>query len=91
MGKQSVLWNPVVLGSWFIVPQVLKLSLVGMGKIEWEVGISIIDSVQFFSLQEIVEIMFHNWILSHSSDLSSSSFSFDAISEGEDILKSLVL
>lgn len=68
--------------------QVLEGGGVGVGKIEWHVGETIVDTVQLFSSQEVVQIVLNDWGLSNNSMLSSGGWNINAITEGENVLKS---
>ena len=91
LGEQTVGWNPMVVGGWFVVPQVLEASGVRVRQVEWHVRVSIIDSIALFSFHELLHVVLHNWALSMGGVLGSSSLSLDAISESEDVLESRVL
>ena len=58
---------------------------------KWEIRVSIINTINFFSVHESKNVVFDNWALSHSSSHRSSNVSSDSITESEDILVSLVL
>lgn len=62
-----------------------------MGKVEWHVCVSIIDSVQFFSFHESEKIVLDNWALSLSCMLGSGCGSSNGITESKDVFESLML
>ena len=62
-----------------------------MTKVEWHVCVSVIDSVKFLAFHELLKVVLDNWALVDCSSLSSSGVNSDAVSEGEDVLESLVL
>lgn len=75
----------------FVVMVVLETGCIRMSQKEWQEGISVIDSIQFFANHEVGQIMLNDWTLCNSSSLSSSSVDSNAISESKDVLESLVL
>ena len=89
--EEAIGWNPmVVLGS-LKAPGVLEAGGVGVREVEWHIGESIIDGIALFTFKELLQVVLDNWALSVSGVLGSSGLSLDAISEGEDVLKSRVL
>jgi hypothetical protein len=91
LGEQTVGWNPMVVGGWFVVPGVLEASGVRVREVEWHVRISIVHSVALFSFHELLHVVLNDWALSVGGVLGSSGLSLDAISESEDVLESRVL
>ena len=78
----------MVLGSWLVVPGVLEVGSVGVGHVEWHVGISIIDTVQFLTVEELAEVVLNDWALSKSGVHGSSGLSLDGITPSEDVFVS---
>lgn len=62
-----------------------------MAKIEWHVCVAVIDSIQFLAFHELLDVVLDDWALVDGSSLSSGGVYSNAISEGEDVLESLVL
>ena len=91
LGKQAEVWHPVVVGGRLVVPGVLEVRSMGVRKVEWHVGVSIVDSIQLLSVHEPLQVVFDNWALSVGSVLSSCCLSLDSITESEDVLESLML
>lgn len=91
LGEEAIGWNPMVVLGCLKAPGVLEASGVGVRKVEWHIGESIIDGIAFFTFKELLQVVLHNWALSVSGVLGSSDLSLDAISEGEDVLESRVL
>mgnify|MGYP006866641861 CR=1 FL=1 len=91
LGKQAEVWHPVVVGGGLVVPGVLEVGSMGVRKVEWHVGVSIVDSIQLLSVHEPLQVVFDNWALSVGCVLSSCSLSLDSITESEDVLESLML
>ena len=81
----------MVLGGWLEVPQVLEARHIRVAEVERHVCVAVIDCIELLSFKESSHIVLNNWSLSLSSDLSPRSFTLDAVSEGEDIIKSFVL
>lgn len=91
LGEQTVGWYPMVVLCGLIVPQVLEAGGMRVRKVEWHVCESIVDRIALFSLEELLQIVLHDWALSVGGMLGSCDLSLDAISKGENVLKSLVL
>ena len=91
LGEETIGWNPVVVLSWFVVPEVLEASGVGVREVEWHIRVAIIDSIALLSFHELLDVVLHNWALGVGSVLGSGGFSLDAVSESEDVLESRVL
>lgn len=69
----------------------LEVASIRVAKVEGKEGVSVIDSVQFLAIHELLNILLDNRSLVDSSSLGSSSVDSNAISEGEDVLITLVL
>lgn len=89
--EEAVAWNEVVLWCGFIIPQMREAGGVGVRKVEWHVGVTIIDTIELLTVQEVFEVVLDDWALSLSSVLGSGSLSLNAITEGENVLISFVL
>lgn len=74
-----------------VVMQVLEVGSILVAKVEWHVGVTIINSVQVSAFQELLDVVFNDWGLIDGSSLSTGDFTSDTISESEDVLKTLVL
>lgn len=62
-----------------------------MTKIERHVGVTIINSIQFLTIHELLEIVLDDWSLMDGSCLGSCNVSSNTITESENIIESLVL
>ena len=91
IGEKAIVGNPVIGRCWFKVPQVTKLSHVGMAQEELHVGVTIINTVQSFTIKEVIDVVFNDWALCYSGMLGSSGLTLDSISPGENVLESFVL
>jgi hypothetical protein len=60
-------------------------------EVEGKEGISVIDTVQFLTIHELLNILLDNRGLVDSSSLGSGGINTNAISECEDVLITLVL
>ena len=83
--------NPVVHGSWLEVVEVLKVRSLRVTEDEGHECVAVIDGIQIFSLHELLNVVFNDGSLVDSSCLSPSCIDANAVSEGENVLKSLVL
>jgi len=89
--KETVRWNPVVHRCWLEIVEVLEAGGGTLGKIEWHVRVTIIDTVKLLTSQEVLNVVLDDWALSTGSGLSPGSISSNCITESEDIIESLVL
>ena len=53
--------------------------------------VAVIDSVQIFTLHKLLNVVLNDWSLVDSGCLRPSCIDSNAVSEGENVLKSLVL
>ena len=90
-GEQAVVRNAMVHSMRLVVMKVLEVRGIRVTKIEWHIGVTIIDSVKVTALHELLNIMLDDGGLMDSSSLGSSSVDTDAITESEDVLEALVL
>lgn len=90
-GENTVVGHEVVSEVRLITVGVGETGSIGMSQEQWHEGISIIDSIKLFAFHELLQVVLDNGFLSNSCALSSSGLSSNAISEGKDVLKSLVL
>jgi len=81
----------VVVSCWLEVIVMLEVVSIGVAEVEWHVSISIIDTVQSFTIHELLNVMLDDGVLGMSSMLGSSGRSLNAVTEGKDILESSVL
>jgi hypothetical protein len=58
---------------------------------EWHEGVSVIDTIEFLALHELLEVVLHNRALMNSSTLCSGGVDTDAVTESEHVLEALVL
>ena len=90
-GEHSVVGNNVVVSGWLVVVQVSKFGGTASSKQEWQLSVSVIDSVHFMSVQELKQVVLDDWVLAHGSDLSSRGVSSNAVTKGKHIFESCVL
>lgn len=69
----------------------LEAGHVRVAEIEWQVSISIIDSAELFTLKVRSKIVLNNRSLMLGSDLGPGSLTVNAVTEGENVIVSLVL
>ena len=81
----------VILPMRLIIVQMLETSRIRMSKQEWHICVPIIDTIEFFSFEEVLQVMFYDWALSNCCGLSSGRVNSNTITECKDILVSLVL
>jgi hypothetical protein len=58
---------------------------------EWHESVSVVDSVNFFTLQEAKNVILNDWILCHRCRMSSGRVKTNCIAESKDVVVSLVL
>jgi hypothetical protein len=90
-GEQAVVRNAMVHSMRLVVMKVLEVRGIRVTKIEWHIGVTIIDSIKVTALHELLNIVLDDRGLVDSSSLGSSSVDTDAITESEDVLEALVL
>ena len=90
-GEKTILWESMVICSWLVIPGVRESSGMGVTHVEWEVGVTIINSIKFSSFHEFQKVVFDNWILCSSSGIGSCDVSFDGISPSKDVFESFML
>lgn len=90
-GEETVVGNEMVGCGRLVVVQVGEAGSVGMTKDEGHEGVSVVDSIQFLTFHELLNVLFHNWDLSSNSGLGSGSVNTDAITESKNVFESLVL
>jgi hypothetical protein len=91
VSDHTVSWLPVVVTVGFVVVEMGEWGGVGVAHEKWEVRVSIIDSIRILSIHESQNVVFDDWALGHSGGARSSDISSNGITEGENILESLVL
>jgi len=91
LGKDTVLGNPVVHSCGLVVVQVLEVRSVGVAEEEWHESVSVVDSVNFLTLQEAKNVVLNDWVLCHGCRVSSGRVKTNCITEGKDVVVSLVL
>jgi len=91
VSDHTVSWLPVVVSVGFVVVEVGERGGVGVAHEEWEVRVSIIDSIRILSVHESENVVFDDWALGHSGSARSSDVSSNSITKSEDVFESLVL
>lgn len=81
----------MVFPVWDVIVQMLEAGCVGVAQHEWEVGVSVIDSVKFFTCQILFEVVLNNGALMNSSSLSPGCVDINAISKSKNVFISFVL
>jgi hypothetical protein len=71
--------------------QVLEVRGVRVAKKEWHESVSIVDSVNFLTLQETKNVVLNDWILCHCGRMSSGRVKANCIAESKDVVVGLVL
>ena len=89
--EDAIVGNGVIQSMRLVIVQVLEVASIRVAKVEGKEGVSVIDSVQFLAIHELLNILLDNRSLVYSSSLGSSCVDSNAISEGEDVLITLVL
>ena len=59
--------------------------------VEWEVRVTIVNSVEFLTGHESQDVVLYNWVLGGCSNVGSSSVASDGITPGKNVFKSFVL
>ncbi len=90
-GEQTIVRNAMVQSMRLVVMKMLEVRGIRVTKIEWHIGVTIIDSIEVTALHELLNIVLDDGGLVDSSSLGSSSVDTDAITESEDVLEALVL
>lgn len=85
------MWYKVIPGGRLIVMQVSEFSGAASAQKERQLSVSVINSIDLLSVQELKHVVLHNGVLGHGSDLSSGGVSSDAIAESENVLESGML
>lgn len=67
LSEDTVLGNPVVHSCWLVVVKVLEVRSIGVAEKEGHESVTIVDSVNFFSLQESKNVILNDWVLGHRS------------------------
>lgn len=91
LGKDTVLRNPVVHSCWLVVVQMLEVRSVWVAKKEWHESISVVDSVNFLTLQEAKNVVLNDWVLCHGGWVSSGCIEANCITKSKDVVVGLVL
>ena len=89
--EQAVVRNAMIHSMGLVVMKMLEVRGIRVTKIEWHIGVTIIDSIQVTALHELLNIVLDDRGLVDSSSLGSSSIDSDAITESKDVLEALVL
>jgi hypothetical protein len=74
-----------------IVVIVLEVGGIGVTKKEWHEGVSIIDGVEFLAVEEVLHVVLDDRALVDGSSHGSGGVHADAVTKGENVLKSSVL
>lgn len=91
IADNTISWLPVVVCVSFIVMEMREGSGVRVAHQQWPVGVSIVDTIAFFTFHKSQDIVLHNWALSLGSDLRSGNIRFNGITEGKNVVKSFML
>lgn len=91
VAEHSVVGHVVVSGGGFEVVVVGEGGGVRVAQVKRHELVPVVDSVQFFSVEELLDVLLHNRVLSNCTLLSSSSVETNNITESEDVLEFLVL
>jgi hypothetical protein len=91
VSEEAKAWLPVIVSVSFIVMKMRERSGMRVAHEEWEIRISIIDSVDFLSIHESKNVVFNYWALSHGGSHRSSDVSSDSISKSKNVFESFVL
>lgn len=67
LSEDTVLGNPVVHSCWLVVVKVLEVRSIGVAEKEGHESVTIVDSVDLFSLQESKNVILNDWVLGHRS------------------------
>lgn len=91
VGEHAVVGNHMVERCWLVIVQVSEFSGTAGAEEEWQLGVAVVDAVNFLSVQELEQVVLNNWVLTHGTDLGSRGLSSNAVTEGEDVLEARVL
>lgn len=81
----------MIVGSRLEIPKMAELSHVRVTQEERHISVAIINSIQSLSFEELINVVFNDWALSHSTNLGSCGLSFDSVSPGKNVFESFVL
>lgn len=87
----AIVGYPVVECRWLVVPQVLEAGHVRVTNHERQVGVAIIHGTKLLTLEVSLHVVLHDWSLCMSGMLRSGGLTVNAITESENVTKSLVL
>jgi hypothetical protein len=76
---------------WLIVMKMLEATSIPGSIEEWHVSVSVIDSIAFFAVKVLENVVLHDWILSLSSIHCSGSISRNGVTKSKYVFILIVL
>lgn len=89
--EDAVVGHSMVHGVGLVVVQVLEAGGVVLTQDQRHEGVSVVDGVGVLTIHKLKKVVLDNRVLGHSGILGRGSTSGSAVTEGEDVLESLVL
>lgn len=91
VGEDTVVGHAVVGRRGLKVVQVRETGSVSVAEPEHHVLIAVIDGVGLLALEEAEHVVLHDGVLLNGASVGTSGLAADAVTDGEDILVSVVL
>jgi hypothetical protein len=76
---------------WLIIMKMLEATSIPGSIEEWHVSVSVIDSIAFFAVKVLENVVLHDWILSLSSIHRSGSISRNGVTKSKYVFILIVL
>ena len=91
VGEDAVVGNAVVRGGWLEVMQVGEAGAIGSTEAQRHVLVTIVDSVAVLAREEAEDVVLNDRVLMDRTGVGTGGLTADAITDGKDILKTVVL
>ena len=89
--EDAVVGNAIVRGGWLEVMQVGEAGPIGSTEAQRHVLVTIVDSVAVLARKEAENVVLHDRVLMDGTGVGTGGLPADAITDGKDILKTVVL
>lgn len=90
-GEDAVVGDSVVLGCRLESVQVREAGSISLTQDEGHEGVTVVDAIDVFALQELEDVVLHDGVLVNSGSLSAGSLETNCVAKGEDIVEAVVL
>lgn len=90
-GEDAVVGHGVVLGCRLESVQVREAASVPLTQDEGHKGVTVVDAVDVFALQELKHVVLHDGVLVNGGSLGAGSLETNGVTEREDIVEAVVL